>query len=96
MIACQRALFDIPEDSVTGRGKSQTREKVIAAKVQVVTKGLTKVRAAQTERSTARHELSRLQQALANTTATVTPEIVRQTLAEFTTLLEQGRILGAQ
>jgi hypothetical protein len=44
----------------------------------------------QTERSAARHELSRLQQTLVNVTATVTPETVRQTLAEFTSLLENA------
>lgn len=46
----------------------------------------------------ARHELSRLQQALTNSTATITPEIVRQTLADFTTLLADaaGSKLGPE
>ncbi len=75
--ALSNKISDLYE--LAGQGNDDDRKEVMA-----------KVRAAQTERSTARHELSRLKQALANTTATVTPEIVRQTLAEFTTLLENA------
>ncbi|MCR9294158.1 MAG: recombinase family protein, partial [bacterium] len=75
--ALSNKISDLYE--LAGQGNDDDRKEVMA-----------KVRATQTERSTARHELSRLRQALANTTATVTPEIVRQTLAEFTTLLENA------
>ena len=64
---------------LAGQGNDDDRKEVVA-----------KVRAAQAERSTARHELSRLQRALADPSTTVTPEVVRDALAEFTTLLENA------
>jgi hypothetical protein len=64
---------------LAGQGNDDDRKEVMA-----------KVRAAQTERSTVRHELSRLQQTLSNATATITPKTVRQTLANFTSLMENA------
>jgi len=49
---------------------------------------MVKVRATQAERTTARHELSRLDRALAGSEATITPGAVRSILADLTRLLE--------
>jgi len=67
-------LYDL-----AGQGSDVDRKEVMA-----------KVRAAQSERSTARHELSRLQRALADPSTAATPEVVRDALAELTTLLENA------
>lgn len=64
---------------LAGQGNDDDRKEVMG-----------KVRLAQAERSTARHELSRLQGALAKTTASITPDTVRKILAELTTLLENA------
>lgn len=61
---------------LSGQGDDDDRKEVMS-----------RIRSAQAERAAARHELSRLQQVLTNTTATVTPDVVRQTLADFETLL---------
>ncbi|NQT40157.1 MAG: recombinase family protein [Planctomycetes bacterium] len=64
---------------LAGQGSDDDRKEV-----------MTRIRSAQAERATARHELSRLQAALAKTTATITPHAVREILEEFTTLLERA------
>ncbi|MBI1311627.1 recombinase [bacterium] len=51
---------------------------------------MNRVRAAQAERSTARHELSRLQQRLSAADSVITPDEVRAILAEFSQLLENS------
>lgn len=62
--------------AVAGQGEEADRQEAVSH-----------LRAAQTERAAARHERSRLQQRLTQTTATITPEAVRQILAEFDQLL---------
>lgn len=64
---------------LAGQGSDDDRKEMMA-----------RIRSAQAERATARHELSRLQKALAETTATITPHTVRKILSGFVTLLENA------
>jgi DNA invertase Pin-like site-specific DNA recombinase len=57
---------------LAGQGNDDDRKEVMG-----------RIRAAQSERAAARHELSRLQQAMSTMVATMTPEAVRQILSEF-------------
>lgn len=66
---------------LAGQGNDDDRKEVMG-----------RIRAAQSERAAARHELSRLQQAMARTVATITPEAIRQILAEFEELLMNAAI----
>ena len=75
--ALSNKISDLYE--LAGQGNEDDRKEVMA-----------KVRSAQAERSAARHELSRLQRALTKTTATITPDAVREILAEFAALLENA------
>ena len=75
--ALSNKISDLYE--LAGQGNDDDRKEVLA-----------RMRAAQSDRSTARHELSRLQQTLGSTSATLTPKKVRQILADFTTLLENA------
>ena len=72
---------------LAGQGNDDDRKEVMG-----------RIRAAQSERAAARHELSRLQQTMAATVATMTPEAVRQILAEFDELLMNAAagILGPE
>ena len=64
---------------LAGQGNDNDRKEVMS-----------KVRATQAERSTAQHEFARLRRALDTTTATIAPDVVRKTLAEFAGLLENA------
>ncbi|REJ88284.1 MAG: recombinase [Planctomycetota bacterium] len=64
---------------LAGQGTDDDRKEVMA-----------RVRSAQAERTTARHELCRLKQALTDSSATITPEAVREILDDFVRLLEDG------
>ena len=61
---------------LAGQGNDDDRKEIMG-----------RIRAAQSERAAARHELSRLQPAMATTMATITPEAVRLILADFEELL---------
>ena len=61
---------------LAGQGNDDDRKEIMG-----------RIRSTQAERTVTRHELSRLQQALTITLATITPEACRQILANFETLL---------
>jgi DNA invertase Pin-like site-specific DNA recombinase len=64
---------------LAGQGSEDDRKEVMA-----------RVRSAQAERTGYQHELCRLRGALAGTSATITPEVVRKILADFRSLLEDA------
>lgn len=74
LVAQSSKINDLYE--LAGQGSDDDRKEIMG-----------RIRGAQAERTVTRHELSRLQQALATTLATITPETCRQILADFETLL---------